>query len=168
MKSSWALCCSKVNVRRSTEPICDLRIAKFSHASQFLRLVTEPTSSGLEAVGLTYKNFFSKLNIVIFSPLHLHWNKNKSLNRIEKLPAKINKFLQPALLRALFCRINVNQLTRNFISAYNVRRKNELKTSWLKKRVQMVREYLNVIIFISLGILILQLYHLLLLCLIIK
>ena len=26
----WALCCSKVNVRRSTEPICDLRIAKFS------------------------------------------------------------------------------------------------------------------------------------------
>ena len=72
MKSSWALCCSKVNVLRSTEPICDLRIAKFSHASQFLRLVIEPTSSGLEAVGLTYKNFFSKLNIGIFSLLHLH------------------------------------------------------------------------------------------------
>ena len=38
------------------------------------------------------------------------------------------------------------------------------KTSWMKKRVkvdvQMVREYLNVII-LSLGILILQLYHLL-------
>ena len=29
-------------------------------------------SSRLEAVGLSYKNFFSKLNIVIFSPLHLH------------------------------------------------------------------------------------------------
>ena len=72
MKSIWALCCSKVNVRRSSEPICDLRIAKFSHASQFLRLVIEPTSSGLEAVGLTYKNFFSKLNIGIFSLLHLH------------------------------------------------------------------------------------------------
>ena len=43
MKSSWALYCSKVNVRRSTEPICDLRIAKFSHASQFWRLVIEPT-----------------------------------------------------------------------------------------------------------------------------
>ena len=43
MKSSWALCCSKVIVRRSTEPICDLRTAKFSHASQFLRLVIEPT-----------------------------------------------------------------------------------------------------------------------------
>ena len=25
MKSSWALCCSKVNVRRSAEPICDLK-----------------------------------------------------------------------------------------------------------------------------------------------
>ena len=45
MKSSWALCCSKVNVRRSIEPICDLRIAKFLHAPQFLRLVMEPTSS---------------------------------------------------------------------------------------------------------------------------
>ena len=72
-------------------------------------------SSGLEAVGLTYKKFFSKLNIVIFSPLHLHYNKNKLLNRIDRLRAKINKFLHPAL----FIRINVNQLTRNFISAYN-------------------------------------------------
>ena len=43
MKSSWALCCSKMNVRLSIEPICDLRIAKFSHALQFLRLVIEPT-----------------------------------------------------------------------------------------------------------------------------
>ena len=29
-------------------------------------------SSRLEAVGLTYKNFFGKLNTVIVSPLHLH------------------------------------------------------------------------------------------------
>ena len=43
MKSIWALCCSQVNVRRSIEPICDLRIAKFSHAPQFVRLVIEPT-----------------------------------------------------------------------------------------------------------------------------
>ena len=43
MKSSWPLCCSKVNVCRSIEPFCDLRIAKFSHAAQFLRLVIEPT-----------------------------------------------------------------------------------------------------------------------------
>ena len=28
---------------KSTEPICDLLIAKFSHASQFLRLIIEPT-----------------------------------------------------------------------------------------------------------------------------
>ena len=35
VKSSLALCCSKVNVRGSIEPICDLRIAKFSHAPQF-------------------------------------------------------------------------------------------------------------------------------------
>ena len=38
--------------------------------------------------------------------------------------AKINKFL---LVRALLCRINVNQLTRNFILAYNLSRKNELQ-----------------------------------------
>ena len=36
MKSSWALCCSKVNVCRSIEPFCDLHIAKFSYAPQFL------------------------------------------------------------------------------------------------------------------------------------
>ena len=36
MKSSWALCYSKENVRRFIEPICDLRIATFSHAPQFL------------------------------------------------------------------------------------------------------------------------------------
>ena len=66
----------------------------------------------------------------------------------------------------------VNQLTRNFILAYNLSRKNELKTSRMKKRVkvdvQMVREYLNVITQLSLGILILQLYHLLMLYSIIK
>ena len=33
---------------------------------------SSPHSSGLEAVGLTYKKFFSKVKIVIFSPLHLH------------------------------------------------------------------------------------------------
>ena len=43
MKSSSPLCCLKMIVRRSTERICDLRIAKFSHASQFLRLEFEPT-----------------------------------------------------------------------------------------------------------------------------
>ena len=43
VKSSLALCCSKLNVRGSIEPICDLRIAKFSHAPQFWRLVIEPT-----------------------------------------------------------------------------------------------------------------------------
>ena len=66
----------------------------------------------------------------------------------------------------------VKQLTRNFILAYNLSRKNELKTSRMKKRVkvdvQMVREYLNVITQLSLGILILQLYHLLMLYSIIK
>ena len=35
-KSSWAFCCSKVNVRCSIEPICDPRIAKFSRATQIL------------------------------------------------------------------------------------------------------------------------------------
>ena len=39
MKSSWVFCCSKVNVRLSIEPICDLRIAKFSDAPQSLWLV---------------------------------------------------------------------------------------------------------------------------------
>lgn len=32
---------------------------EISHASQFLRLVIEPTQGLIEAVGLTYKNFFS-------------------------------------------------------------------------------------------------------------
>ena len=38
-------------------------------------------------------------------------------------------FLHPALYRALFCRINGNQLTRNFILAYNLSTKNKLTTS---------------------------------------
>ena len=54
-------------------------------------------------------------------------------------------------------------INTQFHLAYNLSRKNKLKTSWMKKRVkadvQMVREYLNVII-LSLGILILS-YHLL-------
>ena len=75
MKSSWVFCCSKVNVRLSIEPICDLRIAKFSDAPQSLWLVINHAythSSGLETVGPTFKNLYSKLNIVISSPLHLH------------------------------------------------------------------------------------------------
>ena len=60
--------------------------------------------------------------------------------------AKINKF---PLIRALLCRINVNQLTRNLILAYNLSRKNELQNFVNEKRVkvdvEMVREYLNVI-----------------------
>ena len=55
-------------------------------------------------------------------------------------------------------------INTQFHLAYNLSRKNKLKTSWMKKRVkadvQMVREYLNVII-LSLGILILLSYHLL-------
>ena len=60
------------------------------------------------------------------------------------LRAKINKFLHPALHRALFCRINGNQLTRNSILAHKLSRKNKLKTSRMKKGVkadvQMVRD----------------------------
>ena len=41
-------------------------------------------------------------------------------------------------------------INTQFHLAYNLSRKNKLKTSWMKKRVeadvQMVREYLNVII----------------------
>ena len=50
MKSSWVFCCSKVNVRLSIEPICDLRIAKFSDASQSLWLVINHayTAQGLK------------------------------------------------------------------------------------------------------------------------
>ena len=73
-------------------------------------------------------------------------NETFELNRIATLRAKINKFL---LIRALLCRINVNQLTRNFILAYNLSRKNELQNFVNQKRVkvdvEMVREYLNVI-----------------------
>ena len=39
---------------------------------------------------------------------------------IGKLRAKINKLLHPALYRALFCRINGNQLRRNFILAEKI------------------------------------------------
>ena len=50
MKSSWVFCCSKVNVRLSIEPICDLRIAKFSDAPQSLWLVINHayTAQGLK------------------------------------------------------------------------------------------------------------------------
>ena len=51
-------------------------------------------SSGPEGVGLTYKNFFNKLNIVICSPLHIF--KIKTLIKMDRLRA-INKFLHPAL-----------------------------------------------------------------------
>ena len=53
---------------------------------------------------------------MIFSPLHLHLNKNKLLNTIGKLRGNINKFLHPALYRDLLCRINGNfglQLKQN-------------------------------------------------------
>ena len=53
-------------------------------------------------------------------------NETFELNRIATLRAKINKFL---LIRALLCRINVNQLTHNFILAYNLSRKMNYKTS---------------------------------------
>ena len=72
MRSNWALCCSKVNVRHFTEPICDLRIAKFSHASQFFRLVIEPTQLWAWSGRAYLQELLYKLNIVIFSPLPLH------------------------------------------------------------------------------------------------